>query len=320
MLRFILMRVARWIPSAILLLFIVYAMAFYGAGDPIRIMFMRGGGDVVYDEARLDAIRESQGLNDPFLEQFGRYLGNYLEGNMGYSLIYKRPILEMIAVAAPVSIQLGMAATLLVALVGIPLGILAALRHNSWVDNLIVGTAQFFWAIPVYVAGPLLMVLLVLGLKVMDVPYGWHGLFSTQTILPLLVLSFQPMAIIVRQSRSAVLEILGEDYIRTARAKGIPERVVVFRHIMRPVLTPVVTQLGLILITIINGAMLLEVTFGLPGLGLMTVNSVTQSDYPVILAIVLIGSFLTMLANLFVDVIYPFLDPRAAQAQRGSES
>jgi ABC-type dipeptide/oligopeptide/nickel transport system permease component len=319
MLRFVLIRVARWIPSAIFLLFIVYAMAFYGAGDPIRIMFLREGGDVVYDEERLDAIRESQGLNDPFLEQFGRYLGNYLQGNMGYSLIQKRPILEMIVVAAPVSLQLGLAATVLVAAVGIPLGVLAALRHNTWVDNLIVGTAQFFWAIPVYVAGPLLMVLLVLGLKIMDVPYGWHGLFDTKTILPLLVLSFQPMAIVIRQARSAVLEILGEDYIRTARAKGIPERVVVFRHILRPVLTPVVTQLGLILITIINGAMLLEVTFGLPGLGLMTVNSVTQSDYPAILAIVLIGSFLTMMANLFVDVIYPLLDPRAAQSQRGSE-
>jgi ABC-type dipeptide/oligopeptide/nickel transport system permease component len=319
MLRFILFRVARWIPSALFLLFVVYAMAFYGAGDPIRIMFLREGGDVVYDEERLDAIRESQGLNDPFLEQFGRYLGNYLTGNMGYSLIHKRPILEMIAVAAPVSIQMGLAATLLVAMMAIPAGVLAALNHNSWLDNLIVGTAQFFWAIPVFVAGPLLMVLLVLGLKIMDVPYGWHGLFNTKTILPLLVLSFQPMAIIIRQARSAVLEVLGEDYIRTARAKGIPERVVVFRHILRPVLTPVVTQLGLILITIINGAMLLEVTFGLPGLGLMTVNSVTQSDYPAILAIVLIGSFLTMMANLFVDVIYPLLDPRAAQPQRGSD-
>jgi ABC-type dipeptide/oligopeptide/nickel transport system permease component len=224
----------------------------------------------------------------------------------------------MVAVAAPVSLQLGLATTVLIAVLGIPLGVMAALRQNTSVDHLIVGTAQFFWAIPVYVAGPLLMVFFVLGLKIMDVPYGWHGLFNAKTILPLFVLAFQPMAIVIRQARSAVLEVLGEDYIRTARAKGIPERVVILRHILRPVLTPVVTQLGLILITIINGAMLLEVTFGMPGLGRLTVQSVNQSDYPVILAIVLIGSFLTMATNLFVDLAYPLLDPRAAQAQKGS--
>lgn len=319
MLRFVLIRVLRWIPSVVLLLFVVYALAFFGAGDPIRIMFLREGGDVVYDEARLEAIREAAGLNDPFLVQFGRYLNHYLHGEMGFSLIQKRPILEMVAVAAPVSLQLGLATTVLIAVLGIPLGVMAALRQNTSVDHLIVGTAQFFWAIPVYVAGPLLMVFFVLGLKIMDVPYGWHGLFHSKTILPLFVLAFQPMAIVIRQARSAVLEVLGEDYIRTARAKGIPERVVILRHILRPVLTPVVTQLGLILITIINGAMLLEVTFGMPGLGRLTVQSVNQSDYPVILAIVLIGSFLTMATNLFVDLAYPLLDPRAAQAQKGSE-
>jgi len=302
-----------------LLLFIVYALAFFGAGDPVRIMFMRGGGDVVYNEARLEAIRDAAGLNDPFFVQFGRYLNNYLHGDLGFSLIQKRPIVDMIRVAAPVSIQLGLATTLLIALLGIPLGLIAALRQNTWVDNTIVATAQFFWAIPVYVAGPLLMVLFVLGLRIMDVPYGWNGLLNVKTILPLFVLAFQPMAIVIRQARSAVLEVLGEDYIRTARAKGIPERVVVLRHILRPVLTPVVTQLGLILITIINGAMLLEVTFGMPGLGRLTVLSVNQSDYPVILAIVLIGSFMTMATNLAVDLAYPVLDPRAAQQQRGGE-
>ncbi len=319
MLRFVLTRILRWIPSVVLLLFIIYALAFYGAGDPIRIMFLREGGDVVYDEARLEAIRDAAGLNDPFMEQFGRYLSNYFHGEMGFSLVQKRPILDMIAVAAPVSLQLGLAATFLVALLGIPLGVIAALRQNGSVDHLIVGTAQFVWAIPVYVAGPLLMVFFVLGLKIMDVPYGWHGLFHSKTLLPLLVLSLPPMAIVIRQTRSAVLEVLGEDYIRTARAKGIPERVVVLRHILRPVLTPVVTQLGLILITIINGAVLLEVTFGMPGLGRLTVTSVNQSDYPVILAIVLIGSFLTMAVNLLVDLVYPILDPRATQAQRGTE-
>jgi peptide/nickel transport system permease protein len=153
----------------------------------------------------------------------------------------------------------------------------------------------------------------------MHVPYGWDGLFSTKAIVPMLVLALNPLALVIRQARSAVLEVLAEDFIRTARAKGIPEYVVVFRHILRPVLTPVVTQLGLIMITMINGAMLVETVFGLPGLGRLTVKSTTDVDYPVILAITLIGAFLVMISNLFVDIIYPVLDPRAAQAQARNE-
>ncbi len=317
--RYVLGRVLRWIPSAVLILLAVYALAFYGAGDPIKLIFLRAPGDVAYNPERIEAIRHEVGLDRPFLVQFGDYLWNLLHGNMGNSLVHKRSVLDMISAAAPVSLQIGVAATLFLAVVGIPLGVLAAINQNSWVDNVIVATALFIWAVPPYVAGPLLMVLLVIGLKIMDVPYGWDGLFSTKAIVPMLVLALNPLALVIRQARSAVLEVLAEDYIRTARAKGIPEYVVVFRHILRPVLTPVVTQLGLIMITIINGAMLVETVFGLPGLGRLTVRSTIDVDYPVILAITLIGAFLVMISNLFVDIIYPVLDPRAAQAQTGSE-
>jgi len=317
--RYILGRLLRWIPSAVVILLLVYALAFYGAGDPIRLMFLRAPGDVVYNPERIEAIREKVGLDRPFLVQFGDYLWHLLHGNMGNSILYNRPVLDMISAAAPVSLQIGIAATLFLAVVGIPLGVLAALRQNSWLDNLIVASALFVWAVPAYVAGPLLMVLLVIGLKIMEVPYGWDGLFSTKAIVPMLVLALNPLALVIRQTRSAVLEVLAEDYIRTARAKGIPEYVVVFRHILRPVLTPVVTQLGLIMITMINGAMLVETVFGLPGLGRLTVKSTIDVDYPVILAITLIGAFLVMISNLFVDLIYPVLDPRAAQTQAGSE-
>ena len=124
---------------------------------------------------------------------------------------------------------------------------------------------------------------------------------TSRIILPLLVLSFQPIALIVRQTRAAVIEVLSEDFVRTARAKGVPEIVVALQHILRPVLTPVVTQLGLIMITIVNGAIFVELVFGLPGLGRLTVQALTNSDYPVILAITLIGSFLVMVSNLLVD-------------------
>jgi peptide/nickel transport system permease protein len=317
--RYILGRLLRWIPTAVVILLLVYALAFYGAGDPIRLMFLRAPGDVAYNPERIEAIREKVGLDRPFLVQFGDYLWNLLHGNMGNSIVYNRPVLDMISATAPVSLQIGIAATLFLAVVGIPLGVLAAINQNSWADNVIVGTALFIWAVPPYVVGPLLMVLLVIGLKIMHVPYGWDGLFSTKAIVPMLVLALNPLALVIRQARSAVLEVLAEDFIRTARAKGIPEYVVVFRHILRPVLTPVVTQLGLIMITMINGAMLVETVFGLPGLGRLTVKSTTDVDYPVILAITLIGAFLVMISNLFVDIIYPVLDPRAAQAQARNE-
>ena len=318
MLRYIATRLLLWIPSVVLVMLAVYALAFYGAGDPIKLIFLRAPGDVAYDPARIEAIRESAGLNRPFLEQFGSYLLNLLHGNFGNSLSSGRSVWSMISAAAPVSFQLGLCAMVLTALVAIPLGLIAGLNQNSRLDYSILGSALFLWAIPAYVAGPLLMVGLIVLLPGINVPYGWGGIFDVKIILPLIVLSFQPIALIVRQTRAAVIEILSEDFVRTARAKGVPETLVALKHILRPVLTPVVTQLGLIMITIVNGAIFVELVFGLPGLGRLTVTALTNSDYPVILAITLIGSFLVMLSNLIVDVLYPLLDPRAADLMKGA--
>jgi ABC-type dipeptide/oligopeptide/nickel transport system permease component len=195
------------------------------------------------------------------------------------------------------------------------LGVIAALKQNSRTDYFILGSALLLWAIPAYVAGPMLMVFLITVLPKANIPYGWGGLFDTRIILPLIVLSFQPIALIVRQTRAAVIEVLSEDFVRTARAKGVPEFLIIVKHILRPVLTPVVTQLGLIMITIINGAIFVELVFGLPGLGRLTVQSLLNSDFPVILAITLIGSFMVMISNLLVDLVYPLLDPRAADTR-----
>jgi len=315
MAKYIINRFIKWIPSAILVLFLVYALAFFGAGDPIKLMFINAPGDVVWSEEQIEIIRVEAGLDRPFLVQFGDYMWHLVQGNLGNSLISNRPVNDIIRAAAPVSIQLGIAATIIMGVIGLPLGVLAALNQNSFLDNLIVSFALFIWAIPVYVAGPLLMVLLVLGLKVMEVPYGWDGIFSTKSIIPIIVMALNPMALVIRQSRFAVIEVLSEDYIRTARAKGLPNYVIIFRYIMKPMLTPVVTTLGLIMITLINGAILVETVFGLPGLGNLTVRSILKIDYPIILAITLIGAFLVMASNLFVDLTYPILDPRAARAK-----
>lgn len=316
MLQHILVRFLVWVPSVLAVLLGVYALAFFGAGDPIKLIFLRAPGDVAYDVAKIEAIREQAGLNRPFFAQFGSYIWNLLQGNFGNSLLSGRSVWAMISAAAPVSFALGVATILITAVVAVPLGMIAGMRQNTRLDYFLVATAVTLWAIPAYVAGPLLLVTLV---KLMPsgsaVLYGWGGFFDIRVILPLLVLAFQPIALIMRQTRAAVIEVMSEDYVRTARAKGVPEYVVGLRHILRPVLTPVVTQLGLIMITIINGAIYVELVFGLPGLGRMTVQALINSDYPVILAITLIGSFLVMASNLLVDLLYPLLDPRAADSR-----
>ncbi|HCG64544.1 MAG: peptide ABC transporter [Spirochaetae bacterium HGW-Spirochaetae-4] len=316
--RYILHRLLRWIPSVLLILLLIYALVYFGAGDPIKLIFLRAPGDVAYDEARIEAIREEAGLNRPFIVQFGNYVWNIMHGNFGNSLVSGRSVNDMLKAAVPVTLKLGLTAIFFLSIIGILLGVVAALNQNKLVDNMIVGFALFTWGIPVFVAGPLIIVVMVLGLG-MDVPYGWSGMFNAKVIVPLLVLGLNPMALIIRQARAGVLEVLSEDYVRTARSKGLPRRTVVVRHIMRPVLTPVVSQIGLIVIGTLNNSILIEKVFGLPGLGRLTETAIKDSDYPVILAIVLIFSIVVMLSNLLVDISYPLLDPRAAAKRKGDE-
>jgi peptide/nickel transport system permease protein len=313
MLTYAIKRLVLWVPSVLLVLLAVYALAFYGAGDPIKLIFLREPGGVAFDPVRIDAIREAAGLNRPFIVQFGNYLWNVLHGDFGNSLTSGRSVGRTIAAAAPVSITLGVLAIVLTAIIAIPLGVLAAMRQNTALDYTILGSALFLWAVPSYVMGPILMVLLILVLPGGSVPYGWGGLFDVRVILPLIVLSLHPIALIVRQTRSSVIEVMSEDFVRTARAKGLAPRKVVTRHILRPVLTPVLTQLGLIMITLVNGAVFVELVFGLPGLGRLAVQSLLNSDYPIILAVTLIASVLVMISNLLIDLAYPLLDPRAAE-------
>ena len=316
--RYILFRLLKWVPSVFILLLLIYALVFFGAGDPIKLIFLQAPGDVAYDPDRVEAIRDAAGLNRPFLVQFMDYLGNIAHGNFGNSLVSGRSVNSMISAALPVTLKIGLTAIFLLSIIGIILGVIAALNQNKILDNLIVGFALIVWGIPVFVAGPLIIVFLVLVMD-MDVPYGWSGLLSFKVIVPLLVLGLNPMALIIRQARAGVLEVLSEDYVRTARAKGIPNYQVVIKHIMRPVLTPVVSQIGLLVIATLNNSILIEKVFGLPGLGRLTETAIKTSDYPVILAIVLIFSTVVMASNLLVDISYPLLDPRAAAKKTGDE-
>jgi ABC-type dipeptide/oligopeptide/nickel transport system permease component len=166
---------------------------------------------------------------------------------------------------------------------------------------------------------PLLMVLLVLYFPILPVPYGWTGVFTQNAIIPLTVAALRPMALVIRQARSAVLDVLSEDYIRTARAKGIPEWVTITKHALRPVLTPVVTQMGVVMTNLLAGSLLLEIVFGIPGIGRLIRDGILNNDYSILLGCTLVVLALVTLTNLLVDISYPLLDPRLRQAQRGDE-
>lgn len=312
MIRYLTVRMLRWIVGLFIVLLITYAMMFYGGGDPIRRMFVDQNVDSLSPEA-MKAVQDEYGLEDPFYKQFGHYLQELAHGDMGKSMRERRSVTDMVLARLPISVQLGVAAMLVAGLIGIPLGIIAAMNRNRWPDALISGTLALMRAIPIFVSGPLLMLFLVVGLGVMKVPYGWKGIFDSQVILPIFVIALGPMPIIMRQTRSSILEILSEDYIRTARAKGLKRRHIVFRHILRPALPPVVTTLGLALTTVVNGAVFVELVFNIPGLGNLSLQGLRQVDYPVIMGTVLVGAVLVMISNLLVDLIYPRLDPRVTR-------
>ncbi|MDE2820520.1 MAG: ABC transporter permease [Chloroflexota bacterium] len=309
---FLLIRLLRWTAGLLLILFIAYAMMYYGAGDPIRMMFIQGEDFDSEDEVVMLALRKKYGLDEPFLVQFGNYLSNLAQGDWGRSIRLQvdRPVIDIVRFRLPISMQLGFAATVIGAVAGIALGIGAALYHNRWQDRLTISAVLFINGIPVFVIVPMLLYLLVLQLKLIDVPYGWNGVFHIDSALPIAVISIGILPIIVRQTRSAMLEVKSQLYVRTARAKGMPESRIILRHMLRPVLTPVVTTLGLIMIGLINGSLFVEYVLSIPGFGLLTIEGIKKVDYPIIMAVVVIGTLIIFISNFLVDIIYPILDPR----------
>ncbi|MEZ4621645.1 MAG: ABC transporter permease [Caldilineaceae bacterium] len=315
MIPYLLSRIFRWSTGLLLVAFVSYAMMFYGAGDPIKRMFMdMEQGGVELDEQALAALRTKFGLDRSFPEQFAGYLGNLVQGDWGMSIRERRPVWDMIKARLPISMQIGLVATILSVLIGIPAGIFAALNHNRWVDQAIVGSGVFINAIPIFVTAPILLLFLVVGLGIMNVPFGWKGLFHTQVILPMIILALGPLPTIIRQTRAALLEVMSQDYIRTARAKGLTRRLIISRHMLRLVLIPVATSVGLILISLVNGALFIELIFSIPGFGKLTIQGVQQVDYPVIMATVIIGALIVMVGNMLIDLVYPLLDPRITRS------
>lgn len=314
MTRYLSLRVLIIIPTLFATLMIVFLLGYLGPIDPVTILRSQWAAQGIYlNEEEVADLRSQYGLDRPFHEQFGTYMGNLLQGNFGYSYTDAAPIWPRIKRALPVSGSLALGVIVIMAFVGIPLGIVAARFHNTWLDYSIVSGSLFFWSIPPYVLVPVMLIITVLWLDLMNVPRGWKGVMHPSFFVAAAIVSSRSLAGVIRQTRGGILEVLQNDYVRTARAKGLTEFKVMARHVARNALIPVITSLGLLVDDFMWGAVFLELAFNLPGLGRLFVKQgIEVRDFNMINGVVLFTAGLTMAINLIVDLIYPFLDPRVA--------
>ena len=295
-----------WLPVILLIVsFITFALGRFGPGDPVEVLMGQYA-----DEQVVERIREQRGLNDPIFVQYGRYLKNVTRGDFGESFKYRgRTVSELLKKKMWVSAQLNIAALFLSVSIGIPLGLFAALRQGTFWDTGTVVFTLLGQSIPVFLTAPLLLLVFALKLDILPT-HGWGGFFDTRIILPAIVMGVPGIAIITRLTRASTLEVLGQDYIRTARAKGLSEFTVQRRHILRNAMIPVITMLGFSLAGIAFTSFIVERFFGIPGIGNLFIESIFARDFPIINAVIIIGTTMFVLANLVVDLVYPWLDPR----------
>ncbi len=313
MTRYLSMRVLIIVPSLLATLLIVFLLGYLGPIDPVTILRSQWAAQGVFlNEVEVAELRHQYGLDRPFHQQFGTYMGNLLQGKFGYSFLDAAPIWPRIKRALPVSGAVALGVLVIITVVGIPLGILAARFHNTWLDYSIVSGSLFFWSIPPYVLVPIMLIVMVLWLDLMNVPRGWKGVMHPSYFAAAAIISTRSLAGIIRQTRGGILEVLQNDYVRTARAKGLAEFVVMARHVARNALIPVVTSLGLLVDDFMWGAVFVDLAFNLPGLGRLFQQGLQGRDFNMINGVVLFTAGLTMAINLIVDLVYPVLDPRVA--------
>jgi len=258
----------------------------------------------------MERLNAAYGLDQPLWKQYLTYLGNALQGDFGPSFSSRsRTVTDIIGDTLPVSLQLGLVAMVIAAVVGISLGTIGAIRHNSAVDYVASFIAIFGISTPSYVVVSLLVLLLSSWLGLVPTG-GWSGIFSTKIIIPATALALYPAAVLARYTRASMLDVLTTDYVRTARAKGLGERLVIVRHAVRNALLPVVTLVALTLGVVIGGVFTVEYVFSYPGIGLAVVEAIDQRDFPLLQGAFLLLTISVILFNLLADLVYFKLDPR----------
>ena len=289
---------------------IVFLLLRLTPGDPAAIL----AGDSATPE-QLERIRTSLGLNEPLVTQFFTWIGRLLQGDLGVSLISNVPVAKMLANRIEPSISIAVGTIVLAIVIAVPLGVIAAWKHGTWIDRFVMGLSVIGFSVPVFVVGYMLVKVFAIDLRWLPVQgfrplSGGIGPYIERLVLLTLALSFICNALIARMTRAAMLDVLGEDYIRTARAKGIAEMGVLLRHGLRNAAVPVITVIGTGFALLISGVVVTESVFNLPGVGRLTVDAVLARDYPVIQAMILLTSGIYVAVNLIIDVAYTLLDPR----------
>lgn len=302
MISFILRRLLLAIPTLFGVLVIVFLLLYVAPGDPVQEMVGERA-----DPETVARLRAELKLDDPLHKQFIHYAGGVMRGDLGKSYITRRPIRQDIAERFPKTLQLAGAAMLLASVIGITIGILSARVPGGWFDRISLGVAYLGISFPVYWVGLILILVFAVMLRWLP-PSGYGGI--EYLILPALALGSRSIAFLARVTRSAMLEVLGSDFVRTARAKGQREGVVVTRHALRNALIPIITVLGLDFGYYLTGSILTETVFGWPGLGRYVVNAIARRDLPAIQGTILFMSVVFVMVNLMVDLLYAKADPR----------
>jgi peptide/nickel transport system permease protein len=303
-------RLLATIPVMAIVAVFVFALLRLTPGDPAAII--AGSAATSQDVAN---IRLKLGLDEPIVTQFFVWIGNMARGDFGESFFFKRSVASLVGDRIEPTLMLSLTTIVLSVLIAVPLGVLAAYRQGTWIDRMVMGFSVLGFSVPVFVIGYVLIYVFAIGLNWLPVQ-GYQplreGLWGClqRLVLPSVTLSVIYVALIARITRTSVLEVLGEDYIRTARAKGLTDRVVLMRHALRNASVPIVTVIGIGIALLIGGVVVTESVFSIPGLGRLTVDAVRARDYPTVQAVILLFSFVYVLINLMVDVSYTALDPR----------
>lgn len=299
-------RLANFLTVIFGVLLLTFLLIHLVPGDPVEVMQGESA-----NSADREALRAELGLNQPLLQQFGIYLSHLAHGDLGHSIHTKASIAELIQTRYPATLKLALLSLLIGVFVGIPLGIYSALKAGRWQDIMVTIVSVRLSAMPAFWLGPVLMLIFAVWL-------GWLPVSGMESgasiILPALTLGFGLSAILTRMTRTSLLEVLNEDYIRTARAKGLHEREVILRHAMRAALLPIITIVGLQMGSLLAGAVITETIFSWDGIGRLLVESIEKRDYPVTQACVLVVALSYVLVNLMTDVMYQLADPRVRAA------
>src|SRR6201747_2841572 len=310
MLSYIFRRILATIPVVLMVALFVFSLLYIAPGDPAAII----AGDQA-TPADVERIRESRGLDRPFLVRFGDWFWHVIHGDLGTSIFTNLPVSHMIAQRIEPTLSL-MSLTLVLSLsFAIPMGVIAAWKHGTLLDRGVMTLAVFGYSTPVFVVGYLLAYVFALQLDWLPVQ-GFTsisqglGPFLRNLILPAVALGLIYMALIARITRATMLDVLSQDYVRTAKAKGVGQRGVLFVHALKNAAVPIVTIVGIGFATLIGGSVVTESVFAIPGLGRLTVDAILRRDYPVIQGVVLLFSFVYVLVNLGVDLLYTLFDPR----------